>query len=289
MDKNKITAAVIVALAILNCFALMRLVKGPRMSVKVNSSGTQSASGEASDIESVSSAESVSADFSDDGMSELEQVQDNQTGADQSMSDKEEPDEDGPMVVADSDVILLGDTVPVRFYDGSLVYSVADDLRFTCQPDIAEFQIDEQGYRNHIVAESSGKTVVTAVKGNVSADREFYLLDPGDASNRVSCNTDSLVFTVDAEQNGSGNLELKVDGMVAEELDVRAYTTGDVSVKTSAGWEDETLKVSVSNNLSPGSGILVIVFTEKDNPQKLVGYKKINITVVRNYISDDQG
>ena len=49
------------------------------------------------------------------------------------------------------------------------------------------------------------------------------------------------------------------------------------------------MKVSVSNSLSPGSsGMLVIVFTEKNNPQKLVGYKKINIAVVRNYVSDDQ-
>ena len=289
MDKNRITAAVIVALTILNCLAVMRLVNGPRMSVKINSTGTQSAYGGASETGSMSTTESVGADFSNDGMSGSEHLQNDRSWADQSMSDMKDSDIDGPMVVADSDVILIGDTVPVRFYDGSLIYSVADDLKFTCQPKIAEFQIDESGYRNHIVAEPAGKTVITGVKGNASADREFYLLDPGDASNQVSCNTDSIVFTVDTEQNGSGNLELKVDGMASEMLDVRAYTTGDVSVKTSARWEDETLKVSVSNSLSPGSsGMLVIVFTEKNNPQKLVGYKKINIAVVRNYVSDDQ-
>lgn len=192
----------------------------------------------------------------------------------------ESEDSDKPSILADSDVILIGDKIPLRFYDGSLVYSISDDLVYECEPAIASISVDDSGYRTYLKAENEGYTTVIGKKGEVETQKEFFLLNPENASSDVYSDVDRIVLNVDAEKNGTGSFGLMVAGFNLSDLEIRAYTTGDVWVKLSARWEEGILQVSVSNYLSPGNeGEIVVVFTKKGNPMQLVGFKRIKLEI----------
>lgn len=283
MNTDKRLNAVIVVLVVLICSALLRIVFVHESPVTIvldeRAVSDISVAADLSGIESVdidSSWVEGAAELSDfeeeDVVTSDYSVKENTTAFNDSDS--------GTAIMADSDVVLVGDSIPIWLYDGSLVCSIADDLKYFCQPELASFHIDELGYRNYLKAESAGKILLTGTKSSISAEKEFYLLDPNDAESMVDCDMDNLVFTVDANGCGSGALELKVEGKNADELDTRAYTTGDARVTISAKWEENILKMSVINYLSPGNdGELVVVFTEKDNPQKLIGFNRIGLKI----------
>ena len=192
----------------------------------------------------------------------------------------ESEDSDKPSILADSDVILIGDKIPLRFYDGSLVYSISDDLVYECEPAIASISVDDSGYRTYLKAENEGYTTVIGKKGEDETQKEFFLLNPENASSDVYSDVDRIVLNVDAEKNGTGSFGLMVAGFNLSDLETRAYTTGDVWVKLSARWEEGILQVSVSNYLSPeNEGEIVVVFTKKGNPMQLVGFKRIKLEI----------
>lgn len=191
-----------------------------------------------------------------------------------------------PKLLLDSTVILLGDTEPIRFFDGENVYAYHSELSYYSEPNTVEILTDGNEYRNYIVPNSTGRTTVTGRMGDLELSKDIYVLDIEDATNDVICDTDRIVFSVTDSGAGSVDITLTVAGKSGDEMEARIYTdTGtefneNIGVTAEAEWDDNVLTATVTNYLSVDKkGELVVVITEKDDPGSLIGFERIPIEI----------
>ena len=191
-----------------------------------------------------------------------------------------------PKLLLDSTVILLGDTEPIRFFDGENAYAYHSDLSYYSEPNTVEILTDSNEYRYYIVPNSAGKTTVTGRMGNLELSKDIYVLDVETATNDVICDTDRIVFSVTDQGAGTVSFKLTVAGKSGDEMEARIYTdTGtefneNIGVTAEAEWDDNVLTATVTNYLSVDKkGELVVVITEKDDPGSLIGFERIPIEI----------
>ena len=195
-------------------------------------------------------------------------------------------DTQSPGLLVDSSVILLGDTVPIRYFDGENTYAYIESLSYYSDPNTVQIDPDANHYRYYITATSKGKTTVIGTKDGKELKKDIYVVDAEDATNSVLCDTEKIVFGVTASGAGAANIKITVEGKKGKDIEARIYSnvgsdkTGNVWVTATGKWEDNVLNATLTNYLSPDKkGEIVVVITEKGDPSKLVGLKRIPVEI----------
>lgn len=201
-----------------------------------------------------------------------------------SVDDSYEEEASAPKILVDSSVILLGDTIPVRFFDGKNTYAYTEGLSYYSVPNTIDIGTNDLFYRYYLNASSKGMTTLIGQKGDQELEKTIYVLDEREATNQLICDTDKLTFNVTASGPGAAIIKVAVDGDYDGELEARVYTnagdnkSGDVWVTATGKWDKGILTITVTNYLSTGKkGELVIVITNKGDPLHLVGFVRIPI------------
>ena len=184
----------------------------------------------------------------------------------------------------DSTVLLLGDTTPIRYFDGKNTYAYSDDISYYSEPNTVLIETDANHFRYYITGNSKGKSTVIGSREGKELKKDIYVLDSKTATNSVLCDTEKIVFGVTASGAGAANIQVTVEGKEGKDLEARIYSnvgrdkTGNVWVTATGKWEDNVLHATLTNYLSPDkSGEIVVVITEKGDPLKLVGFTRIPV------------
>ena len=189
-----------------------------------------------------------------------------------------------PGLLVDSTVLLLGDTTPIRYFDGKNTYAYSDDISYYSEPNTVLIETDANHFRYYITGNSKGKSTVIGSREGKELKKDIYVLDSKTATNSVLCDTEKIVFGVTASGAGAANIQVTVEGKEGKDLEARIYSnvgrdkTGNVWVTATGKWEDNVLHATLTNYLSPDkSGEIVVVITEKGDPLKLVGFTRIPV------------
>ncbi len=193
-----------------------------------------------------------------------------------------------PKLLVDSTVMLVGDTMTVRFFDGKNTYAISDDLTYYSQPNTVLISEDNSHYRNYIVATSPGRTTVIGEMNGLELTKDIYVHRQDEATNNIICDTSEIVFGVTKSGAGAVNITLNVEGWDEDNLEARFYTNagpsfkGDLWITAEGEWNNSTLKATITNYLSSETeGELVVVVTKKNEPESLVGVCRIPIRYLR--------
>ena len=189
-----------------------------------------------------------------------------------------------PGLLVDSTVLLLGDTTPIRYFDGKNTYAYSDDISYYSEPNTVLIETDANHFRYYITGNSKGKSTVIGSREGKELKKDIYVLDSKTATNSVLCDTEKIVFGVTASGAGAANIQVTVEGKEGKDLEARIYSnvgrdkTGNVWVTATGKWENNVLHATLTNYLSPDkSGEIVVVITEKGDPLKLVGFTRIPV------------
>lgn len=90
-------------------------------------------------------------------------------------------------LLVDSTVLLLGDTTPIRYFDGKNTYAYTDDISYYSEPNTVLIETDANHFRYYITGNSKGKSTVIGSKEGKELKKDIYVLDSKTATNSVLC------------------------------------------------------------------------------------------------------
>ncbi len=224
-------------------------------------------------------AEDISAAIDEDSGSYAEQetgyVTDDiteQPGAD--TGEQIEESKDGSKILIDSDVLIKGDSIPIRFFDGKEIIASDPDMRLSCDNDCIEFVTGTVNAYNCVSAKNKGTSIITVTYNGKTARKRVYVHDESDQTNGLFCTQTLIIFSATSEGAGAAEFNVGVEGDVSEKMTARFYMTDSRLGFTVEGkWLDyHTLQCKIENYLSRAiDGKMRIVVTEKNDPNKLIG------------------
>lgn len=182
--------------------------------------------------------------------------------------------QDGSKILIDSDVLIKGDSVPIRFFDGKEIIAVDPDMHLSCDNDCIEFEKDSVDAYNCVSAKKQGTAVITVSYNGKTARKRIYVHEESDQTNGLYCTQTLIIFGATSEGSGVAEFNVGVEGDVSEKLTAKFYMTDSRLGFTVEGkWLDyHTLQCKIENHLSRAiDGKMRIVVIEKDNPDNLIG------------------
>lgn len=188
--------------------------------------------------------------------------------------------EDGSQVIIDSDVLIKGDQIPIRFFDGKDIIAIDPEIRYTCSSDCVEIVDDTIGAYKCLKAKSKGISSVTVEYNGKKASKTIYVHEESEQTNSLVCPLDPIIFSATAEGPGMAEFLVGVEGEVDKKMTAKFYLTESrMGFTVSGEWLDyHTMQCKIVNYLSRALDCqMKIVVVEKGKPENLIGVATLQV------------